>query len=101
MDMQERIFEETAAGKAAMAKIGEVPDNFRLYQFAWMEERPEDWETMQLTGAEFREAKSGPNKGKLSIKIKGTDKTVYVTKEQISRHADALLNQLQATEGEG
>jgi len=90
-DMQERIFEETAGGKAAMQKLGEVPDNFRLYAFEWMEEKPEDWDTLKFTGAEFREAKRGPNKGRLSIKLKGTERTVFVNKRDVQ--------QLQATEG--
>ena len=85
-DMSESIFEGTSYGKAAMEKFGSVAENFRIYSVEWMEERPEDWETMRVTGAEFRKAKSGPNKGKLSIKLKDTDKTVYVTKEQMGKY---------------
>jgi len=33
---------------------------------------------MEVTGAEFREAKSGPNKGKLSVLVPNSKRTVHV-----------------------
>jgi len=82
-DMEQDIFAETPFGKIALKKMQPVSENFRLYEVGWMEERPEDFETMMVRGAEFRRAKSGPRKGKLAIKLKGTEKTVYLKKEQI------------------
>jgi hypothetical protein len=38
---------------------------------------------MEVKGAEFIEAKTGKNKGKLCKIIKDTDRTVYVTKEEM------------------
>ena len=85
-DMSESIFEGTSYGKAAMEKFGPVAENFRIYYVGWVEERPEEWETIRITGAEFRKAETGPDQGKLSIKLKGTDKTVYVTREQARKY---------------
>ena len=86
-DMERDIFAETPYGKAALKKMGPVPENFRLFEAGWMEERPEDWETMMVRGAQFRKAKSGPRKGKLAMRVKGTERTVYVTREQIQEAA--------------
>ena len=72
-DMTIDIFAETAYGKVALEKMGEVPDNFRLYKAGWV-----DPSMMKVTGAKFRKALSGPNKGILSIKVKGTDRVAYV-----------------------
>lgn len=44
---------------------------------------PENMDVMKVTGAEFRIAKTGKYAGKLSIIVKGTDRTAYVTKEEI------------------
>lgn len=43
---------------------------------------------MKVTGADFRVAKAGPDKGKLAVKVKGTDRTVYVTREEIKSFDD-------------
>lgn len=85
MDMQIDAFKDTSFGKAALRKIGTVSENFRLYEAGYMEEKPADFSVMKVTGAEFRAAKKGPNKGKLSILVEGTRKTVYVTKEECQR----------------
>ncbi len=75
-DMKVDIFADTSYGKIALRKLGDLPGNFRLYA-AQVVGANED--TIKVTGAEFREAKSGQNKGKLSIRIKGTEKTTYVS----------------------
>lgn len=79
MDMQKDIFADQSYGKAALKKMGQVPENFRLYAAAWLGDKPEEWSVMKLTGAQFREAKRGPNKGKLSIIIPDTTRSVFVT----------------------
>lgn len=75
-DMKVDFFADTNYGKIALRKLGDLPENFRLYA-AHVVGSHED--TIKVTGAEFREAKSGPNKGKLSVLIKGTEKTTYVS----------------------
>ncbi|WP_196491432.1 hypothetical protein [Comamonas testosteroni] len=85
--MDARIMEETAYGRAALKKLGEVPGNFRIYSAGWLGNFSNP-HGMQVSGAEFRQAKSGPNKGKLHFKIEGTDRTTYVSKAEIeAEHA--------------
>lgn len=86
-DMERDIFAETPYGKAALKKMQPVPENFRLFEAGWLGEQPEDWEIMEVKGAEFRKAKSGPRKGRLAIRIRGTERTVYLTKDQIRKEA--------------
>ena len=77
-NMTIKLFEKYAYGIAAMKKMGEVPENFRLYQCGWVGGgQPDQWHGMQCEGAEFRAAKSGPNKGVLSIMIPGTKRSAY------------------------
>lgn len=38
---------------------------------------------MKVTGAEFREAKTGPNKGKLAVIVKDSKRVAYVTSEEM------------------
>lgn len=83
MDVEVDTFAQTGFGKAALCKMGEVPENFRLYEAGWLGERPEEFSVMEVKGAEFRAAKRGPNKGKLSIIVPGTRRTVYVSREEI------------------
>jgi len=80
--MTEDIFAQQAFGKAAIKKLGAVPENFRLYRAGWMGKHPH-YDAMEVAGAEFRVAKRGSNAGKLSIKISGTDRVVQVTREEI------------------
>jgi hypothetical protein len=86
-DMEKDVFADTAYGKLALKKMQPVPANFRLFEAGWLGEQPKDWEVMEVKGAEFRRAKSGPRKGRLAIKIRGTERTVYVTKDQIKEEA--------------
>ena len=77
------IFAMHPYGKAALKKMGDVPENFRLYCAGWIGSKPEDWKEMDVTGAEFRVAKRGPNKGKLSILIPGTQRKVRVNRKEM------------------
>ena len=81
------IFAQHPFGKAALKKMGAVPENFRLYCAGWIGENPEEWKCMDATGAEFRRAARGPNKGKLSIKIPGTERKVRVTRAEMQEFA--------------
>lgn len=87
MDMEQDIFAEQTYGKAALSKLAPVSKNFRLYYAGWLGKRPEDWKEMEVKGAEFRIAKSGPNKGKLSILVPGTRRSVRVTKAEMQAAA--------------
>lgn len=81
-DMTKDYFAEYPAGKIALSKLKNtftLSDDFRLYLASWNK----DYSVMTLTGCDFRVAKSGKHKGVLSIKIPNTNKTVYVTKEEI------------------
>ncbi len=84
-DMNEKVFENQAFGQAALKKIGHVAENFRLFESGWLE----DSDTMRVTGAEFRNAKSGPNKGRMTIMVPNTKRTVYVTKSEMQPYLDA------------
>lgn len=88
-DMTEKLFEQHAYGIAAIKKMGNISENFRLFQCGWLGgARPEDWHGMQCEGAEFRAARTGPNTGKLSIMIPGSKRTVYVSREEIDAERD-------------
>jgi hypothetical protein len=78
------IFKQHNTGRAALKKLGDVPENFRIYKAGWLGKHPKDFTVMEITGAEFRVAKTGKNAGKLSIIIHGTQRTVYVTKDEIN-----------------
>jgi len=83
MDMEEDLFAAQSYGKAALKKLAPTPENFRLYSAEWLGEKPADWDVMKVTGAEFRVAKSGPNKGKLSVMVQGTKRTAHVTRAEM------------------
>lgn len=80
MDMQEDVFAQEAFGRAALKKLGRVPENFRLFAAGWTDDRT----VMKVTGGEFRIAKSGPNAGKLTVLIPRTTRTVHVTPKEIA-----------------
>lgn len=83
MDMQRDIMAEQSFGKIALKKLAPVGENFRLYCAGWIGNKPSEFAVMSVEGAEFRVAKSGPNKGKLSVMVKGTKRTAYVTIEEM------------------
>lgn len=87
MNMERDIFAEQPYGKAALKKIAPQDENFRLYFAGWLGNNPAKWDTMKVTGAVFRHAKSGKDKGKLSIRVKGTDVTVYVSQSEMAEYA--------------
>lgn len=92
-DMTNDVFASSSFGQVALRKLAPVSDNFRLFFAGWLEEKPDDWQTMKVTGALFRQAKSGRNKGKLSILVKGSQRSVYVTKQEIASQGSADMNQ--------
>lgn len=53
----------TSFGRAEMKKMQCASPNFRIYEAEWLGDNPKDCDTMRVTGAEFREATRGPNKG--------------------------------------
>ncbi len=74
MDMAIDVFADTAYGKAALKKMGTIPENFRLFCAGFIGKS----DSMEVRGAEFRPALKGPNKGKLTVMVKGTEKSVVV-----------------------
>lgn len=90
MDMTEDIFATYSYGKVALKKMAPTPDNFRLYQAECLGQKEKA--VMKVTGAEFRIAKSGPYKGKLSILVKGTKRTEFVTREEMKLAMAEFLN---------
>jgi hypothetical protein len=79
-------FADSPGGRVALAKIKPASPNFRLYAAGWIEKGPPaNWNTMEFTGAEFRAAKTGPNKGKLTVEIPGTRCSAYVTKDEMRK----------------
>lgn len=87
MDMEDDIFAKQPYGKVALEKLAPVPENFRLYRAGWLGDKPEEFTVMEVIGAQFRAAKSGPNKGKLSIMVPGTKRTAYVTEAEMKTAA--------------
>lgn len=81
-DMSKDVFADTPIGRLALQKLAPVPPNFRLYKAAWMGRATERM-VMKLTGAEFRVAKSGPNKGVLSVIVKGTQRVTCCTADEL------------------
>jgi hypothetical protein len=91
MDMTVDLFAQYPYGKAALKQLGDVPENFRLFEAGWLGKRPEEFRVMEVKGAQYRPAKTGANKGKLTILVQGTTRTAYVTKEEI-RACDETQN---------
>jgi len=57
----EDVMSATAYGKAALKKFGSVPEGFEIFSAGWIGEKPGDWKTMQVTGAQFKGEKRIPN----------------------------------------
>ncbi|HHL0036038.1 hypothetical protein U0129_19315 [Enterobacter hormaechei] len=83
-DMTQDEFAEFPFGKAALQQLSPLPANFRLYEA----ENLGPSKGMKITGAEFRVAQRGPNKGKLSILVPGTRKVARLSQDEIN-HANA------------
>jgi len=88
MDMREDIMGTVSYGKAALQKLAPTAENFRLYQAEWLGNKPSEWTVMKVTGAEFREATTGKNKGQLSVMVKDSKRTAFVTREEIKAFDD-------------
>lgn len=84
-DMRVGLYDDSAFGKLALQMLGDVPMNFRLYEAGRVPEPPKEWTHMEVSGAEFRETKSGPDKGKLNVMVPGTSRTVLVPRPDIDR----------------
>jgi hypothetical protein len=83
--MEKDIFADQPYGKAALKKLAPVGPDFRLFKAEWLGGKPEEWTVMRLMGADFRTAKTGPNKGKCSIMIRGTVRTVFITRDEMAK----------------
>lgn len=83
-DMTIDVFADTVYVMIAVEKLNKLsslPENFRLYECGWLDDTRQ---VMRVTGAEFRAAKTGKNKGKLSVMVPRTKQTAYVTAEEIT-----------------
>lgn len=78
----EDLFKDTTFGQLALAKIKPTSPNFRLYSAGWLGNGNQR-DVMDVTGADFREAKRGPRKGELCIPVPGTARTAYITAGEI------------------
>jgi hypothetical protein len=76
------IFDSMPWSTVALAKIKPTDPNFRLYSAGWVGDYATT-DTMEVTGAVFREAKSGPRKGQLCILVPGTKRTAYITEAEM------------------
>lgn len=84
-DMEFDMFAQYGFGKAALAKIKPEDPDFRLYAAGWIGKAGER-NVMQVTGAVFRRVTRGANKGKLSILVRGTEKTVQVLPSEMKAY---------------
>lgn len=83
-DMTEKVMEDTNYGRAALAKIGPVSENFRLFKAGWVGNgHPKDSNGMVVLGAEYRSPTRGPNVGRLTMEVPGTRRKVYLSREEI------------------
>lgn len=77
-DMAIDIFAGYPFGRAALKKMKNKSDNFRLFFGENMLDG-----RMKVKGAEFRVAERGKNKGKLSIIVPNTTQIVFITADEI------------------
>lgn len=63
------LMDTTSYGKAARKKFGAVPEDFHVFRAEWLGDKPEDWKSMRVTGAQFRGKRRVP----------GTTMTTIVT----------------------
>lgn len=82
MSTTQDVFGSMPYAKVALAKIKPTHPNFRLYSAGWVGDFATT-DTMEVTGAVFREAKSGPRKGQFCIMVPGTKRTAYVTESEM------------------
>jgi hypothetical protein len=77
-------FDEQDYGRAARSRLKDVHENFRWYISEVVGE--DEATAIKLTGAVFREAKRGPNKGKLSIIVKDTQRVAVVSRADVEAY---------------
>lgn len=85
MDMRTDPFAEYAYGKLALKKIGSTDPNFRLFKAVWLGKSNER-EVMRVTGATFREALRGSNKGQLCMKVESSEHSALVTAREMDEY---------------
>ena len=84
MDMRKDPFADFEFGQVALQKLAPNDENFRLYAAGWLGDGNQH-DVMEVSGAIFRESTRGPTKGQLSVLVKGTRRTAYVTAEEMRR----------------
>ncbi len=85
-DMRNAIYHQMDFGQLALQKLGHTDQNFRLYLAGIKPEPPKEWTHMEVVGAVFREPKTGPNKGTLSLMVPGTRKSVKLTRSELAAY---------------
>ena len=65
-------------GQAALRKFGAVPDGFHIFAAAWLGEKPEEWKSMRVTGAQFNGKRRVP----------GTTMQTIVTEAEMAEFRD-------------
>ena len=69
---------------AARAKWKNLDPNFFVYLYSWKGEFADRGNCiMEITGAVFREAKSGPRKGQKCIKVPNTERSTFLTSTEV------------------
>lgn len=82
-DQRIDFFAPYTYGKLALQKMKPTDPDFRLFYAGWLGKGNER-EVMRVTGAKFREAKNGPNKGQLSIMVPDTKRSVLLTAQEMA-----------------
>lgn len=90
VDMREGIFEKYDFAHLAREKLRIKNPDFRIYIAGIKPEPPKDWTHMVVTGAVFREPTKGPNIGKLSIMVPGTQKTAKISRQEIEEYREKV-----------
>lgn len=88
-DMRNAIYHQMDFGQLALQKLGQTDPNFRLYLAGIKPEPPKEWTHMEVVGAVFREPKTGPNKGTLSLMVPGTRKSVKLSRNELAAYRDS------------
>lgn len=79
MIMDENIWGDALFAKIALERMGDVPEDFRIYGAGWLGEFP-NMHGMEVKGAEFKRLKRDPSRGN---KVSGTTRTVYISKKDL------------------
>jgi hypothetical protein len=66
--------DNTSYGRAALRRFGVVPEGFHVFHAGWLGKCPEDWTTMRVRGAQFKDGRRIPR----------TTMTVVVTREEMA-----------------